>query len=89
MTANELQAAIGKPAYYVAGDLKFLVTVKDAKMGWGKPRFLIQPVAGHGEKWVEFSSIEPVQAIQPSSTNTDVGRVAPAKRLMVGGFGYR
>ncbi len=60
MTALEMHDAIGKPVMYDGNGLEFLCMVKDVKTGWGKPRFLIVPMAGKGEKWVEFSSIKPV-----------------------------
>lgn len=63
MTAREMTDAIGKSVYFTAGNFKFACWVKDVKVGWGQPRFLIIPFAGTGERWVEFSSIEPMTNI--------------------------
>lgn len=35
----------------------FNVRIVDTKMSYGRLRFLIQPLAGAGEKWVEHTSI--------------------------------
>ena len=64
MTTREMTDAIGKPVWFVSGTLRFLCIVRDVKSGWGQPRFLIAPMAGTGERWVEFSSIEPVTETQ-------------------------
>ena len=63
MTITELASSVNKAVYFVAGDLKFTCMVTDARMSWGKPQFQIRPVAGLGTRWVEFSSIEPVESI--------------------------
>jgi|GEM_PF-2946704 hypothetical protein len=59
MTVTELNKTIGKTVMFSAGALSFTCYVKDAKIGYGQPRFLIQPVAGSGERWVEVSSLVP------------------------------
>lgn len=54
MSKEEMAKTIGKKAFYkVANGLKFEVTIKDAKMEYGNKRYLIVPVKGEGEKWVE------------------------------------
>jgi hypothetical protein len=72
MTAREMTEAIGKPVYFVAGNLKFACSVLDVKIGYGQPRFLLQPMAGVGERWVEFSSIEPMPDINTLRTSNSV-----------------
>lgn len=37
--------------------LRILVTVKDVKQSYGKTRFLVTPVAGGGESWIENISM--------------------------------
>lgn len=59
MTTTQLAGSIGKPVLFTAGDLKFVCIVRDARISFGKPQFLIRPCLGYGERWVEFSSIEP------------------------------
>jgi len=60
VTTIEMARAIGQEVYFVAGTLKFLCRIKDVKVGWGNPRFLIVPVSGNGERWCEFTSLSPV-----------------------------
>jgi len=71
-----MQGAIGQQVYLRDGDgccsLLFLCTVVDVKTGWGKPRFLVTPVSGKGERWVEFSSIEPVKSEISYQSNAEV-----------------
>jgi hypothetical protein len=69
MTAREMQEAIGKPVFYDADALQFACWVKDVKIGYGQPRFLIAPMAGTGERWVEFSSIRPMPDQQKTLTS--------------------
>ena len=61
MTARELQQSIGKLVYYRGGEIRFLCRVLDAKEEFGRVRLLITPIAGEGEQWREFSSLEPFQ----------------------------
>jgi len=61
MTANELQSAIGSAVYFVSGDIKFSCWVKDVR--YANPRFLIEPIAGQGSRWVELSSLEPIPGV--------------------------
>lgn len=42
-----------KKAYVKFKDLEFEVEVKDYKNSYGNARYLVSPVAGRGEKWVE------------------------------------
>ena len=65
MTARELSQFIGQTVYFTAGQLRFTCRILDAKIGFGQPRFLITPTAGSGERWVEFSSITPMQVQAP------------------------
>ena len=67
MTITELASSVNKAVYFVAGDLKFTCMVTDARMSWGKPQFQIRPMSGTGTRWVEFSSIEPIQKVESVS----------------------
>jgi hypothetical protein len=70
LSVTELAAAIGQQVYFNPNSgLSFLCMVKDAKISWGKPRFLIQPVSGKGTQWVEFSSISPIQQLPAPTVN--------------------
>lgn len=59
MTANEMIPAVGQTVELNADGLWFACTVADVKFSWGKPRLLVRPVTGSGERWVELSSIRP------------------------------
>lgn len=54
MTAAEMAKYIGKRATVSgSGTTKFEVEIVDVKERWGILRFLVTPVAGSGESWVE------------------------------------
>jgi hypothetical protein len=45
---------IGKTAQWTPGNgLSFAVTIKDVKIAYGMKRYLVQPVNGIGETWVQ------------------------------------
>lgn len=44
---------IGKEATIDVNGLTINVTVKNAKLAYGKPRFLITPKSGTGEIWMQ------------------------------------
>lgn len=59
MQVREVQALIGKTASIKLDGLWVQVRILDIKYTWGRTRYLITPVAGGGEKWVEnVSEIE-------------------------------
>ena len=37
--------------------LSFIVTVIDMREVWGKPQCKVSPVDGHGERWVDLTSL--------------------------------
>lgn len=54
MTFLEAQQIIGKEATWNAGNgLRFQVIVKDYKQAYGCKRYLVVPVNGQGETWVQ------------------------------------
>lgn len=57
MTANEMIPAVGAKVLVYCESLGIECRVKDVKMSWGKPRFLVTPIAGNGEQWVEMGRI--------------------------------
>jgi len=57
-----MQQAIGQLVWYPVGKIKVLCKVKDVKIVYGQPRFLIYPLSGEGEEWKELSSLEPFVA---------------------------
>ena len=57
MTANEMIPAIGAEVDLECSGLWVRCVVRDVKTSWGKPRFLVTPVAGSGEVWVELSRL--------------------------------
>lgn len=50
---NEVKKYVGKRGLIVTGGLVVFVKIKDYKKVWGKERFLVTPVMGSGEVWVE------------------------------------
>ena len=57
MTIKEQSKLIGQVRVYKvdngSGTLSVKVTVKDIKSAYGRVRYLIEPVEGEGEMWVE------------------------------------
>ena len=60
MTTLEMAAAIGKPVLYESHGLQFVCAVVDIKISYGQPRFLITPMKGKGQTWVEIGTISPM-----------------------------
>lgn len=56
---------LDKEAFIILGGLKVRVMIDDTKVAYGKQRFLVSPVAGEGQVWVETVTIieEKEQAI--------------------------
>lgn len=50
---KELLQKIGKQANYEINGLTVAVKVLDIKQSYGKIRYLITPIKGEGETWVE------------------------------------
>ena len=44
---------VGKKGRVFVGGLSVEVTVKDVAIAWGHERYLVSPIAGAGEVWVE------------------------------------
>jgi hypothetical protein len=54
MTHLEAAALINKPAIWNAGNgLSFRVSIKDIKRSYGCTRYLVAPIDGSGETWVQ------------------------------------
>ena len=49
---------VGKKAYIQVGGLTTEVVVKDVKVSYGHTRFLVTPVSGNGEQWVESVALK-------------------------------
>jgi hypothetical protein len=84
-----MSPAIGKQVYYVDGSFRFTCLVKDVKMGYGNARFLISPISGFGEKWVELSHLEPFgdqirikNPVTPAATVRQISSVVQEKAVM-------
>ena len=57
MTLKEAAAYLGKPVATCEHGVSIYWTVVDHKGVWGVDRWLIEPVAGSGSRWVETSTI--------------------------------
>lgn len=55
---KELLQAVGKRAEVSLGGLTVLVKILDVKQSYGRTRYLVTPVTGSGEVWVEQVSIK-------------------------------
>ena len=53
MSLKAKLAQIDKRATTKIGDLTIEVIVRDFKQSYGNDRWLVEPVAGHGQAWVE------------------------------------
>lgn len=54
MTYTQMADLIGKKGFIQMGSLTIEVTIRDLKVSYGRGRFLVVPVAGSGEQWVEL-----------------------------------
>lgn len=52
-TFNELQQYINRKMDINLGELQVSIVILDIKMSYGRTRFLVSPVTGKGEVWVE------------------------------------
>ena len=50
---DKILQSVGKRGIIVAGGLTINVTVLDYKTAYGKERWLVAPVSGAGEAWVQ------------------------------------
>jgi hypothetical protein len=57
MTLKEAAAYLGKPVSTREHGVSIYWTVVDWKLAWGSDRWLIEPVAGSGSRWVETETI--------------------------------
>jgi hypothetical protein len=58
MSIKELSKAIDKTALLTEGGLSFPVLIKDAKISYGQARYLISPIGGKGEVWVNDNRVK-------------------------------
>lgn len=56
-TTATLSTMIGRHAYLAMGEISVEVVIIDVKERWGHTRYLVNPVAGRGQKWVEILSL--------------------------------
>lgn len=55
---NKIQEFVGKKGWIELGGLEVGVEVKDVKNTYGRDRYLVSPISGQGEVWVEKVNIE-------------------------------
>lgn len=48
-----IEQYVGRTGVIKLDGLEIEVKIGDVKQSWGKTRYLVSPVAGEGEKWVE------------------------------------
>lgn len=54
---NIIYKFVGKKGTIFAGGLRVEVEIKDVKNSYGRDRYLVTPVAGSGEVWVESVTV--------------------------------
>lgn len=52
---KEKMQHIGKTVLVNFSKIKIEVEIKDYKCSYGRDRWLVSPIAGNGEQWVELS----------------------------------
>lgn len=59
MTHAQLSQHIGRAGDWILADrpLNIRVTVEDARESYGRLQYLIQPVAGRGQTWIDASRV--------------------------------
>jgi len=60
MSVKELSKAIDTTALLTEGGLSFPVLIKDAKISYGQARFLVSPIGGRGEVWVNQERVKAI-----------------------------
>lgn len=53
MRVAELMEYLGKIGLVYYGDMQVEVRVKDIQYKFGRPSFLVEPIAGEGQMWLE------------------------------------
>ena len=53
MSVRELAKMIGAQGYVTLGGLKVIVAIMDAKVSYGKTRYLVTPLSGSGSVWID------------------------------------
>lgn len=60
-TVNEMKPTVGKEGVLCQDGLQFEVVILDARFVYGRKQFLIKPIAGEGQRWVDEGSIGGLQ----------------------------
>jgi len=61
MSTIESQKIIGARALLRVEAFSVMVEVMDVKQAYGNTRYLVEPIGGHGEAWVDKSRIKIVE----------------------------
>ena len=56
-TVESLRQCVGLTGLLSSDKLQFNVLILDAKVSYGNARFLVTPVSGSGEVWVDSSRV--------------------------------
>ena len=80
-----MQKAIGQPVIYESHGLRFVCVVRDVKVSYGQPRFLITPMMGTGETFVEIGTISPMPADKNQLRYTPERHVSPGYAALPSG----
>jgi hypothetical protein len=58
MTSKSKHEFIGKDAYFVIGGVRIGCTILDYKFSYGHDRWLVKPLMGGAERWVQYIEME-------------------------------
>jgi hypothetical protein len=61
MTIAQMAKVIGAQGYLRTNDLQVLVTVLDIKQAYGRTRYVVAPVHGHGTATVEDDRVKLIE----------------------------
>lgn len=66
LTSNQLAQAVGRTAVLKTPQaVRFLVTILDARVSYGRTQYQITPQAGDGSAWVDETSVRFPEAQVP------------------------
>jgi len=57
MNIQELTEFVGKKAYVQENGLVFTVTITDVKQSYGNVRYLVTPLSGYGQTWMNATRL--------------------------------
>ncbi len=69
MTTANAMHLIGQARTIVLGTLTIDVLIRDVKQSYGRTRYLVVPVSGQGEQWIE--TVHPARPLMSAKVQSD------------------